>query len=279
MYKKSILLVAMMLLLIGVGCGKEEAKETIEALEVQEKGQSDIPEKKVEDLDISEREEIIEIIQEEVVVEKKSYEKSTDWDTLGLKERAVQIGDLVYVPGISVAEFIERVGESEIDYIYEYNANKLTSHANWEKISFSFDGTEWFRIDAVNVFGETRPLSDLIILDIYIFEEAEDNMRYLDGRTYEDILLLNYNDVLGLEEGLLSGYYTKVSESNTTIEDQECIRVEYEINDTVLAGTAEKYGYEVTFRKWLYFYISKEEGVVIRYREGGALGYGSKKSD
>lgn len=74
--------------------------------------------------------------QQKIFFTKKTYKESKDWKKLGADSRAVQVGDTVVYPGMTVAQLDEKLKKSNIKWKYDYNADKLVEGGNNAEISF-----------------------------------------------------------------------------------------------------------------------------------------------
>ncbi|MBR6638698.1 MAG: hypothetical protein IKK96_07545, partial [Lachnospiraceae bacterium] len=96
---------------------------------------------------------------ESPIENRKHFEAAEGWKDLSGYEYAVQVEDVLYIPGITTEEIIDKVESSSIEYTYEYNGNRLVSKNEEVEISVYRDGKAWFSIIARNFEGETKSLS------------------------------------------------------------------------------------------------------------------------
>lgn len=141
---------------------------------------------------------------EKVTNEKKEYEKSSEWDTVQPKDRAFQVDDILLMPGGSLDDVIAKVETSECSYEYTYNPDKLVEKKDWVKIEVSLNGELRFTVIAYNLYSDTCSAKYCPVVKIKLEESAFPDCRFIDGRSYADILNMSYEDAKSVSalEGL-----------------------------------------------------------------------------
>lgn len=198
----------------------------------------------------------------------KHYEADPGWSGLTIADRAIQIDDVLYVPGMPASDFMELVESSEVEYTYEYNKDRLVSSKKFEKITIQRNGEDWIRASAVNPYGETKSLSELPVIYIEPAKNAREYTYQLDGRSYNSILEMTYNDVKALGETIFSG--AKFSEENET----NSIRLNYNFSiwdkEVMKTENTEWTGFRLYVSHSYSFYVSKDTSKVTQFFAVGA---------
>ena len=272
------LFVSVLTILSLAGCGNEKGKDETKGktvwderdYEIETPNEDIVKEDGNEDSDEDSKEEK----KEDIV-----FDAVEEWACVTYSDRAIQIDDVLYTPGVSVADFIAKVESSSIEYEYEYHADKLMNNRDKEVISFFKNGEEWFSVSAFNIFEDTTVLSDVVVVTIDIADAANPYVRYLDGRTFDEILEMRYSDVIQLDESAFGDYFTSPEEETITHDDVECICIQYRSNDGYLPNVVEWSDYEVNLNYWLAFYVSKDTSEVIDFEVTYAYAYSSGLSD
>ena len=192
-------------------------------------------------------------------------------------EETVLAGETVEdVPGVSAADFMAAVESSSIDYTYEYNAGKLATGKDIEKITIYRDGEAWINTSVVNIFDETTALSELPVLRVEVCPAALNYAYFLDGISYNDILAMNYTDLKNYAESRFPEYTFK--ESSTKVNNIECISLQYNgLPDAVLKRT-EWTGCSITANMFYTFYIDKNTSQVVKFSMDPSMGLTWKKN-
>lgn len=213
---------------------------------------------------------------EDVPEKYETFEALSDWSNYTIADRAVQVDDVIYVPGVSAADFMAAVESSSIDYTYEYNAGKLVTGKDIEKITIYRDGEAWINTSVVNIFDETTALSELPVLRVEVCPAALNYAYFLDGISYNDILAMNYTDLKNYAESRFPEYTFK--ESSTKVNNIECISLQYNgMPDAVLKRT-EWTGCSITANMFYTFYIDKNTSQVIKFSMDPSMGLTWKKN-
>ena len=190
------------------------------------------------------------------------FEKADIWDEATPSDRFVQIGDVVYVPGIKVSDFIALVESSSIDYQYEYNPDKLAVSSDIEILRFTRDGEEWFEIYTVNVEKEARKLADNVVCRIVILN-ARPYVRVLDGRLFDEFIGLEYAELKNIFENDLGDFFGDRKEFDWQAGGEECIKVTYVLSNSYLPNVPDWTDYDMADTQTYMFCISKDTGKVI----------------
>ena len=94
-----------------------------------------------------------------------------------------------------------------MEYTYEYNPDKLVMYGSTETIKIYRSGEKdiWFTVSAVNIFEETKALSDLPIVEIKP-TGAMKSSYYISGIHYNDFIGMKYVDLKDYFKTLLPSY-------------------------------------------------------------------------
>lgn len=123
------LMVAVLATSMLAGCGKEK-KKSIEDITTEELEQA------LANLDDGYEDSSDTEATEDIFSLKKTYKESKDWKKLGADSRAVQVGDTVVYPGMTVAQLDEKLKKSNIKWKYDYNAVSLLKVEIMQKFHF-----------------------------------------------------------------------------------------------------------------------------------------------
>ena len=135
--------------------------------------------------------------------EYKHYDRAAGWDELNISAGAVQVDDVLYVPGMSMDEFIAAVESSEVEYTYEYDPDELVTYNRQATVRIYRDGVEWFTGYTYNNLQiEAVKLSELPLYAVNMKENAASQgyIRFWDGRSLEDLCALDYEAVKAIPE-------------------------------------------------------------------------------
>ncbi len=209
------------LLLVGTmmtavtACGKSEQQETYyEDTNFSEEVAKTIAELDAADAEREERWKEYEETKEETQKSYKVYERDNGWDNVTPGDYPVQIDDVLYVMGLSLADTIKLIEGSEVNYEYEYNPDKIvTPSSDHVEINVKRDGSYWFTIHADNPWEESVSLSEILVKSINPTKAAMPYGRYIDGRSYDDILAMTYDEAKNIPE--LEEYYEGEKGSDT----------------------------------------------------------------
>ena len=264
--KKRILatiLISVLAVSMLVGCGKEK-KKSIEDMTTEEFEEA--LSKLDDDYDDSSSTDTTE----DVFSIKKTYKESKDWSDLDVDSRAVQVGDVVVYPGMTVAQLDEKLKKSDLKWKYDYNADKLIEGEESDSISVyasSKDTIESFYVYALNLEKETGKLSDAVITGVNVSDEAKPYSRFIDGRSYDDILNMKYDDVKNMKATDFKNLVNDYQEYSTQVDGKDCIVVRYQLTDYIIKE-AKWTDYNVGSTYIYDFAVDSNSGNVISYDNG-----------
>ena len=195
----------------------------------------------------------------------KHFDADEGWKELTGYEYAVQVDDVLYIPGITAEEFIDKVETSSIEYTYEYNGNRLVSRHEKVEINICRDGSNWFSVVVCNFEEETKSLSEALLFKIIPSDKALSFSRFIDGRSYEEILQMSYTDVQKLAEEKFSGVArekkTNSGDENISLAVNARLAVKVDVAHTLI-DTSRAY----------VFNVNKDSGKVSGVSQGQAVG-------
>ncbi len=269
--KKRILtaiMVAVLATTMLAGCGKEK-KKSIEDMTTEEF------EEALAQLDDGYEDSSSTEATEDVFSIKKTYKKSKDWKDLDIDSRAVQVGDVVVYPGMTVAKLDEKLKKSDLKWKYDYNADKLIEGSKSDQISVyagSKDTVESFNVYVLNLEKETGKLADAVIAGVNVSDDAKPYSRFIDGRSYEDILKLKYDDVKNMKSSYFKDLVKDYTENTAKVDDKDCIVVSYQLNDVTIKE-AKWTDYDVETAYTFDFTVDSNSGKVISYSNSIGMAY------
>lgn len=193
----------------------------------------------------------------------KHFDADEGWKELTGYEYAVQVDDILYIPGITAEEFINKVESSSVSYTYEYNGKRLLINKEEVEIMISRDGMEWFRVIVRNPWDDTKEMSELPVVKIVPSAKAEHFCHFIDGRSYEDIISMSYSDVKKLADEKFSG----VSEEKTDSKGLSMI-----IAAELKIELGKGYTFHDTCRTYV-FCVNSENGMVSSIGQGEKIGH------
>ncbi len=211
----------MMLSMIG-GCGKKEETGVPDVTETEEKAD------KEEDVSVSPEEGEEQTEEEESeeteVTPLKLYPRDPGWDTVEYPTQGEQFEDIFIKHGMTVAEVVEAIENSEIEYTSEYDpeqpviidemGNSGLTGVKGAKIEFFREGNEDCCINVYAIaYKDGMPLKDCIVTEIdpssetaEINHEIDSVSRYIDGSSKEDIYNMGPDGVEALKDTLFKDY-------------------------------------------------------------------------
>ena len=137
-------------------------------------------------------------VDEKQEVKAKLFKADAGWKKVKVSDRAVQIDDVLYEPGFLMSDFMKKVKSSSIKYEYDYNSKALVEGKKFSKLEIYRDGNEWFTIHVINLSEESANLKDCVVASIEVEDAAKLYCRYIDGRSYEDIMKMSVDEVKDL---------------------------------------------------------------------------------
>lgn len=262
------LMVAVLAAAMLTGCGKEK-KKSIEDITTEELEQA------LANLDDGYEDSSDTEATEDIFSLKKTYKESKDWKKLGADSRAVQVGDTVVYPGMTVAQLDEKLKKSNIKWKYDYNADRLVEGGQDAEISIfasAKDTVESFDVYALNLKKETGKLADAVIVGVNVSDDAKPYSRFIDGRSYDDILKLKYDDVKNMKSSDFQNLVNDYKENTTKVGDKDCIVVSYQLSDGAIKE-AKWTDYDVMCGYTFDFTVDSNSGKVISYDNSKGMAY------
>ncbi|SEA72241.1 hypothetical protein SAMN02910384_02163 [Pseudobutyrivibrio sp. ACV-2] len=203
--------------------------------------------------------------------EYKHYAASAEWSNYSVSDRAVQVDDVLYVPGMTLEEALKKVEESEVDYTYDfmddkepYDPNRLVDYK--DRVMIYRDGNEWIELDVYNCYDEETPISQLPIVNVCTFSAATYS-HYLNGMSYQEILEMSKDDVIALAEENFESVDFEETEDSITDENHElihCTLLKYTYYPRTFKN-AEWTGYYISTGTTYLFYIDPDTSKVISF--------------
>lgn len=283
MCKRLILIILCIITTFSLcACGKTEEEKELEAFEEE---LADIEEElglegdslweEMMEEEIAYEKERIEKEKEEEKIEDKinsydKYEAVEEWKNVDPCEMAIQIDDQLYVCGSTVKDILEQINSSEVEYTYDVNLDKLIKAKDLENITIYREGIEWFRIFSINITDETGSLGDNVVVSINAEQEAYPCSRFIDGRSYDDILTLSYNDVLDLKDTLFVNENWHYSEYTSFLKDDNGENYDVIVEEFILSSLYVQpkllwTGYDVERGGMYKFLINSDTGKVAEF--------------
>lgn len=182
--KKRCLMIILIMMFTFIGCGKKES-DLLETEPVLE-------EKQTEDAAEIQTEEIAnaEVVEEEP----KFFECSEEIKTAEPQSGLVQVDDMIFQYGCTVAEVLEAINGSECTYTTESSENQLVTKNGFVQMVFKKDGEWYFEFNAKNLTEETIELKDCIINRITVHEAAKGNF-YCAGVYNDENAIMTYSEI------------------------------------------------------------------------------------
>lgn len=234
-----LLLIASMALISIIGCKKTEKK-------VNEEAPKDTISEFNDENSSEEAEMLAEYYAEETEYQDqkeensvmKEYTASPDWSNYSYSDRAIQIDDMILVPGCKVSDILEAMEQSENSYIIDAEPGRLMPYDSKVDIKVYKNDVEWFRINANNIMtpNESISLSDCMAVAIY---PDLDTYRYFGaiGLMPSDVSKMDYNDI----KAYLNDYFDmneySISEESTTVNGSAAIALEVKANEGAIPYT------------------------------------------
>lgn len=152
----------------------------------------------------------------------KLCNRSKEWEDLTLDDMAIQICDTVLYPGCSLGDAMDKLAESEYyDYMRnDYNPERLITSKSFVTATLKITTDKGEKAEcylkAFNYSDETIAMKELVLEQIDIPQDIYPYCRFIDGRSYDEIMKMTYQDVRNMtclagfsmrEEGSLSIIY------------------------------------------------------------------------
>ncbi len=142
----------------------------------------------------------------------KTYDADPGWADIVPLDRAVQIDDMLLKAGMTLGEVVDAMEASEVDYIYDINVDALsidsydeqTQKVTVSRMNENGEEIPWFTLRFGNLEKEDTTKGNCTV---YFIEPNEclPYTRWFDGRSYDDILAMSYDDVKNLEDTYFAG--------------------------------------------------------------------------
>lgn len=206
---------------------------------------------------------------EQKTVKAKLFKADKGWKNVQITDRAVQIDDVLYEPGFTVEDVMKKVESSSVKYEYDYSDKSLVGGKEFDKIEISRDGVNWFTIRVLNVSEDSASFKSCVVSSIVVEDAAKPYCRFIDGRSYEDIMKMSIDDVKELQNSIFKD--ATYEENSKKHKKEECLEEHFNIG-TVVPNSIKSIGYEINHGLSYDFYISKETGEMIDFEANTAFG-------
>lgn len=269
--KGLLLLIALMTVFALAGCKTTEQKAKAEALkeikaefgdELTDEEADMMAEFYAEEAVYQEQKEAEEKQEEKTISEMKVYSASPDWANYTYRDRAIQIDDMILVPGCKVSDILEALDKSENTYIIDTEVGRLTPYDSKEDVKVYKNDVEWFRFTATNIMtpNESIPLSDCMAVAIH---PDLDTYQYCGaiGLMPSDVSEMDYNDI----KAYLNDYFDmdeySISEESTTVNGIPAVALEVKAKDGSIAyNNTEWSGMQVKTGDLAAVYVDADTG-------------------
>lgn len=207
----------------------------------------------------------------------KIYDVSPEWDKLNNKTTGIQIDDTVYYSGMTFDQVKNALESSEVDYEYELNDKQLVTAHEEVKILVKRENIDWFYLYFINVWNETKTLSEIPLAIVYTTTDTGEDCYRRFGYTEEEILNVAYEDI---ESFILNLYGDEanvtVDTSSAKFEDEDCIvyKAQFAWDYYTIAKEGLWTGYNIMFRNPIKIYLSKATSEVVGYSSNPSYTYG-----
>lgn len=170
-------------------------------------------------------------------LEFKSNNRSKEWDDPDCSPEMVQIDDVFYIPGLSIDEIVNRIKKSKCKYEYNYNPEENVSAGQIYELEIYKDEMESICIKGVNPTEEDKSAKDCVFLIAESNNFINEDARFLDGRSIQEIKKMTYDDIIGIKDTILKDYYVEEYMSKNmgkdTIEISFSLFEQKELNNSV----------------------------------------------
>ncbi len=219
--KKRSMVLTLLAVVVMAGCGAKDgnATEAVTEAHMEAVEKADAIEAEVKDAANAPTEAAAE-----KEPEFKLYDRASGWDQLNIGDRAIQIDDVIYKPGMTVAEVVAAVESSEVEYEYEYEPERKLSKSDSVKLIVKRKGSEYFRAWGYNPREEKINEEETVIFGFLLSDQAKENCRFWDGRCLRDLYGLSYDEALKLADQF-PGYDMKMTESEGKLPDGSAAHV------------------------------------------------------
>lgn len=217
----AVLLALVMTFSMASGCGKKEETGAPDVTETEEKAG------KEEDVSVSPEEGEEQAEEEESeeteVTPLKLYPRDPGWDTVEYPTQGEQFEDIFIKHGMTVAEVVEAIENSEIEYTSEYDPEQSIG-LDGTRIDFFREGNESYCLYVwALAYKDGMPLKDCIVTDVSLLGnrpeinyEINFASRFIDGSSAEDIINMGSDAVEAMKDTTFKDYeYTATSRSTS----------------------------------------------------------------
>ena len=196
-------------------------------------------------------------------------QKSPLWDNATVKNNPIQIADIFIVPTDTVGDIYEKTQQSSLDWTWENDMDELENGDTY--INVYLNGTPWIEFSCISYSG-TKKLRDCNTHNVFpANEKALKHSWFMDGRTYDDILNMTYDDVKDLKDTFFADPEREyiVTESETDENDNalqyvdkpfDRLKIRYEPEVDLF----DKEEYQ-TYQTYV-FYVDKKTSKVIDFK-------------
>ena len=193
-------------------------------------------------------------------------QKSPLWDNATVKNNPIQIGDIFMVPADTVGDIYEKTQQSELDWTWENDMDELENGNN--NINIYLNGTPWIELYCRSG-SETKKLRDCSIAGAFpANEKALKHSWFMDGRTYDDITNMTYDDVKDLKNTFFANPEIEYRVTETEVDENggmlyvgkplDRLKIRYE-------PRADFSNDKDVYQEYL-FYVDKKTGKVIDFK-------------
>lgn len=186
-----------------------------------------------------------------------------DWRYYTSADKAIQIDDMLLIPGSSLEEVMKQIEDAEI-YSYEYNEDKITTYDHEEIIPIYKGEQLWFTIYAQSYFDdETITVPNCLVKTIEPSDAALKYLRFVDGTLYDEFLEMEYDDIVEFIETYYPEGEWNVREFSSTYtkDDVQYESIEFDISQDYfhsLMRTTGWTGKRLSSLTDAYFYIDAD---------------------
>lgn len=222
------ILAGTLIITMFAGCGRsseenwgDTSSDDSEMNEIRDEIESD-------DKEVFQSEQTVESIndaqetQEATEASYKKFDAVPEWKDIKPYSPTIQIDDTLYTIGCTVDEIMKKVNASSVKYTSDYTPDGIGAG----NITVSRNGVEWFVIkdrDASEDGSGKR--KDCIVSDIEVGTDVKPYCRFIDGRSFDDILNMTYEDA----RKLLETTFTETD--GWTYKEMQNNGVDFELNE------------------------------------------------
>lgn len=146
--------------------------------------------------------------------EPRLYDRFSEWDNAEYPTQMIQIEDMLFKKGMTMAEAVAVVEESNVNYKYdiidEVEIGKVYSIDFSRQDGIKDGETGGVRNASFTLYYVSyKPemdFDDCLLVGFYATGSLYQYCRFLDGISIEDLYKMTYDDIREMKEGLFSGY-------------------------------------------------------------------------